>query len=94
MYDKPLYVAGGHANFRIACGSANGGNCAGPWGGGLHIESERLTTGERIYWGHNDTASYYIGSHANWGTFSPWNLVVHGTVDFIYGHMGNYIFPY
>ena len=86
----PIYVAGGHANFRVTCGSANGGNCAGRWRGGLHVE----TNGHGKYWGHNDTRSYYIGARSNWTTFNLGNLVVHATVDVIYGHLGNYIFPY
>lgn len=56
-------------------------NCNGRWPGGLHIE----TDGQGNYWAHNDTASYYIGSGFNCATFSPFNLFVHGTVDFMHG---------
>jgi RHS repeat-associated protein len=86
------YVQGAHANFSVQCGNA--GNCAGRWGGGLHVESELLGTGDTVYWGHNDTASYYIGQSFNWGTFSLWNLFVHATVDVAYGNTGTYMFPH
>ena len=84
------YIQGGHANFAIDCGSWNGGNCAGRFAGGLHIEGNP----EEGFWGHNDTASYFIGSGFNWGTFNPWNLVVHGVVDFIGGNTAVYVFPH
>jgi hypothetical protein len=82
------YIQGGHANFPIDCGDWLGGDCAGRWPGGLHIEGDP-TQG---FWGHNDTASYYVGSDFNWGTFSAWNLFVHGTVDFIGGSLFTYVF--
>jgi RHS repeat-associated protein len=88
----PKYVQGAHANFPIFCGTA--GNCAGRYANGLHIESMKLKNGHTIYWGHNDTASPYIGSSFNLGKFDLWNLVVHGAVDVVNGHLGNYIFPY
>lgn len=81
-------IQGSHANFQINCGSWNGGNCAGRWPGGLHIE----TDGQGNYWAHNDTASPFIGSSFNWATFNPWNLFVHGTVDVIGGTLFNYVF--
>jgi RHS repeat-associated protein len=91
------YIQGGHANFAVTCGSwgtydttSNAYNCAGRWPGGLHIEGDP-TDG---FWGHNDTASYYIGQSFNWGTFSPWNLLVHGTVDFIGGSLFTYVFAH
>jgi hypothetical protein len=88
------YVQGSHANFSIGCGSALGGDCAGRSAGGLHIESETLDNGQKIYWGHNDTASYYIGSGFNWGTFSAWNLFLHGAVDYLWGNVVITMFPY
>lgn len=87
------YFQGSHANFPINCGSWNGGDCAGRWPGGLHIESSTLN-GQTTYWGHNDTASYYIGNSFNWATFSPWNFLVHSTVDAIYGNTGTYMFSH
>jgi hypothetical protein len=86
------YVQGAHANFSVQCGKA--GNCAGRWGGGLHIESETLGNGQTVYWGHNDTASYYIGQSFNWGTFRLWQFFVHATVDGVYGNTGTYMFPH
>jgi hypothetical protein len=79
--DNAVYIQGGHANFAIDCGEWKNGQRAGRWAGGLHIE----TDGYGNFWGHNDTASYYIGTSFNWATFNPWNLFVHGTVDFIGG---------
>ena len=61
--------------------------------GGLHIESKKLKNGLTIYWGHNDTVSYYIGQRGNAATFSLWKWLVHGGVDVIGGNLGNYIFP-
>jgi hypothetical protein len=87
---KVKYIQGSHANFSVLCGTANGGNCAGRWADGLHIEGS-LETG---FWGHNDSASFFIGSGFNWGTFSPGNLFLHGTVDVIYGTAGIYMFPH
>ncbi len=84
------YVQGSHANFSITCGNAMGGDCAGRWAGGLHIE----TNGKGDFWGHNDTASYYIGQSFNWGTFSPWNLFLHGGVDYLWGSLVITMFPY
>jgi len=85
-----LYIQGSHANFPVQCGSWNGGDCAGRWAGGLHIEGNP----SEGFWGHNDTASYYTGSQFNWATFNPWNLVAHGVVDFLYGSSFIYMFPH
>jgi RHS repeat-associated protein len=89
------YIQGGHANFPVTCGSwgtydpdTGTYDCSGRFAGGLHIE----TNGSGVFWGHNDTASYYTGFGFNWGTFSPWNLFVHGTVDFIGGSLFTYVF--
>jgi RHS repeat-associated protein len=89
-----LFIQGGHANFLIDCGAWLGGDCAGRWLGGLHIQSETLDDGETIYWGHNDTASYYMGTGFNWATFSLWNLVLHGVVDYLGGNTALYVFPH
>lgn len=83
------YIQGGHANFSVECGDWMNGNCSGRWVDGLHIEGDP-TTG---FWGHNDTASYYIGSGFNWATFSPWDLAAHGFVDVIGGNTAVYVFP-
>ncbi|MGD1158588.1 MAG: RHS repeat-associated core domain-containing protein [Terriglobia bacterium] len=85
-----VYIQGGHANFSIDCGSALGGDCAGRSAGGLHIEGNP----KEGFWGHNDTASYYIGQSFNWGTFSPWNLFLHGGVDYLWGNVVITMFPY
>ncbi len=77
------------ANFPIDCGEWQNGDCADRWAGGLHIEGNL----QQGFWGHNDTASYYIGSAFNWGTFSPWNLFLHAVVDVIGGSTATYIFP-
>jgi RHS repeat-associated protein len=85
-----LYIEGGHANFSIDCGTWMGGNCAGRFVGGLHIEGNP-TLG---FWGHNDTASPYLGASFNWGTFNPWKLVVHGVVDVAGGNTAVYVFSH
>jgi hypothetical protein len=84
-----VYSQGSHANFSIDCGDWKGGDCAGRWTGGLHIE----TNGNGDFWGHNDTASYYTGSGFNWATFSPWNLFLHGGVGYLWGNLVITMFP-
>lgn len=84
------YIQGGHANFSVDCGSWNGGDCAGRWPGGLHIEGNQAIG----FWGHNDTASFYLGGSFNWNTFNPWNLFVHTVVDVIGGNTAVYVFPH
>lgn len=84
----PNSIQGAHANFPIDCGDWLG--CAGRWAGGLHIEGNP-TVG---FWGHNDTASYYIGPSFNWDTFSLWNLFQHGGVDVLGGNTVVNMFPH